>query len=404
MSDYRERAIKSYDRETTPRRAAFYGTRISPNQIKTEEDYTIYLNVPIARVGEQEYLPSELGLTGNDPVILYRPEEEVFAPEAIASFEGKIVTDEHPADMVNADNASVLLKGVVLNVRRGQGDEADLLLADLIVYDRTLNEEIQNGKREISSGYYHDIEETEGRYYQRNIRGNHVAVVPAGRAGPRVSIKDAAPQNKNRKEIKTMSHKAKWYSKILGIAAKDADPDAVAEVIDEISECSKPEKDEETPPPENAPDPNAALMAEIKKLSDRLAALENPGEKDVLDELAEEIKSGDEEGDSPESEETVIVDAGEENQSAQLSRDAATALIKSVRPVLDSIKDDKERKAAKDSFAKSLRQMMAAPAKPAMAKINEEMRKAVTNDAAPADESKIGIEIRNKFNPHYAKK
>lgn len=83
-------------------------------------------------------------------------------------------------------------------------------------------------------------------------------------------------------------------------------------------------------------------MAEIKKLSDRLAALENPGEKDVLDELAEEIKSGDEEGDSPESEETVIVDAGEENQSAQLSRDAATALIKSVRPVLDSIKDDKE--------------------------------------------------------------
>ena len=68
MSDYRERAIKSYDRETTPRRTAFYGTRISPNQIKTVEDYTIYLNVPIARVGEQEYLPSELGLTGNDPV------------------------------------------------------------------------------------------------------------------------------------------------------------------------------------------------------------------------------------------------------------------------------------------------------------------------------------------------
>ena len=86
-----------------------------------------------------------------------------------------------------------------------------------------------------------------------------------------------------------MSHKAKWYSKILGIAAKDADPDAVAEVIDEIAECNKPEKDEEKPPPESAPGPNAAIMAEIKKLSDRLAALENSGEKDVLDELAEEI-------------------------------------------------------------------------------------------------------------------
>ena len=35
--------------------------------------------------------------------------------------------------------------------------------------------------------------EENGQYIQRKIRGNHVAVVDTGRAGPRVSIKDEYP-------------------------------------------------------------------------------------------------------------------------------------------------------------------------------------------------------------------
>ena len=43
----------------------YFGTRLSENISKREpEGYLICLNVPVARTGTQEYLPSELGLAG----------------------------------------------------------------------------------------------------------------------------------------------------------------------------------------------------------------------------------------------------------------------------------------------------------------------------------------------------
>ena len=84
----------------------YYGTRLSENISRREpEGYLLCLNVPVARTGVQEYLPEELGLPGNGPpgnsemfVPVYRPPEEVFSPETIASFEGMPVTNDHPPD------------------------------------------------------------------------------------------------------------------------------------------------------------------------------------------------------------------------------------------------------------------------------------------------------------------
>ena len=67
------------------------------------------------------------------------------------------------------------------------------MLADLIITDPRLIEAILAGKREISCGYTYELCEENGKYIQRRIRGNHVAVVDAGRAGPRVCIKDQEP-------------------------------------------------------------------------------------------------------------------------------------------------------------------------------------------------------------------
>ena len=174
----------------------YFGTRMSENISRREpEGYLICLNVPVARTGVQEYLPEELGLSaGGAPVPVYRPEEEVFAPACVASFEGMPVTDDHPAfaEGVTAENIRYLQKGHAHNIRRGTGAEADLLLADLIITDPGLIEAIMGGKREISCGYNYALCEEGGRYVQRNIRGNHIAVVDAGRAGPRVSIRDHA--------------------------------------------------------------------------------------------------------------------------------------------------------------------------------------------------------------------
>lgn len=150
----------------------YYGTKISDNLSRREpEGYLLCLNVPVARTGMQEYLPEELGLEPGSfslpepngtvpvhfPVQVFRPEEEVFSPETIASFEGMPVTNDHPPDGVDIDNIRRLQAGHAHNVRRGAGKESDLLLADLIITDPRLIDAILGGKREISCGYTYEL-------------------------------------------------------------------------------------------------------------------------------------------------------------------------------------------------------------------------------------------------------
>lgn len=183
---------------------AFYGSRISENRIRTPEGFLICKNVPIAKVGTQQYLGEELGLEGYENILVevVRTEQEVFSPKTIASFEGKPFTDDHPeqSEFVTTENYKQYVKGHVTNVRRGEGDFSDKLLADIIVYDKTVIEEIESGrKREISCGYGcdYDIDEN-GNVFQINITGNHVALVNEGRAGHNVRILD---HNKNKKGV-----------------------------------------------------------------------------------------------------------------------------------------------------------------------------------------------------------
>ena len=84
---------------------AYYGSRISAHLIETPEGYLVCKNVPIARTGVQDYRGSEFG--ADEPEQLYhvtRPQNEVFSPAAVASFEGKPVVDEHPDEDVTPDN------------------------------------------------------------------------------------------------------------------------------------------------------------------------------------------------------------------------------------------------------------------------------------------------------------
>ena len=88
---------------------------------------------------------------------------------------------------------------------------------------------LEEGKREISCGYTYELCEENGQYIQRQIRGNHVAVVDAGRAGSRVSIKD----HKSTVERRNTAMK-KSLSKVLARMAKDGDIETVAEIIEEM--------------------------------------------------------------------------------------------------------------------------------------------------------------------------
>ena len=312
----------------------YYGTRLSENISRREpEGYLLCLNVPVARTGVQEYLPEELGLpgfgapgerasgsfsakNGRQPregplgmISVYRPEEEVFSPETIASFEAMPVTNDHPPDGVDISNIRALQKGHVHNVRRGTGEESDLLLADLIITDPVLIDLILDGKREISCGYTYELCEENGQYIQRKIRGNHVAVVDAGRAGARVSIRDKKPKEPERR-TKTMK---KSLSKILARMAKDGDIETVAEIIEEMIEpegAETPAETDEDVTETTAPvieDPAAVVetpegativvdestLADIVSRLDRLIELLTPGpvyDDDPMEEIAEAVE------------------------------------------------------------------------------------------------------------------
>lgn len=173
----------------------YYGDKISERIAKTPEGFLICQDVPISRTGYQEYLASELmeNPTNKHKIIpVYRPAKEVFDIRSLASFEGKPVTNEHPDEDVTPENYTRYSCGHVQNVHVGDGEDSNKVLADLYITDPNLIHLIENGKREISCGYYaEERRDDSGHFYQTKIRGNHVAVVKSGRAGNKVCIRDS---------------------------------------------------------------------------------------------------------------------------------------------------------------------------------------------------------------------
>ncbi len=124
----------------------------------------------------------------------YRPDTEVFSKESLDSMQLKPVTDEHPPKLLTAANASSYQRGSVGERVRRDGDKVAL---SMLVTDAGLIEKMDSGEsRECSCGYTCDVEDgagvsPEGERYdctQRNIRYNHVAVLPRGRAGSQVRV------------------------------------------------------------------------------------------------------------------------------------------------------------------------------------------------------------------------
>lgn len=208
---------------------AYYGSTLSPNIDRTPEGYLICRNVPINRTGVQVYSAGELGLPGEPDraVQVYRLEEDVFAPAALASFEGKDITRGHPPEMLTTENQAGYSKGHLENVRR----DGENTVADLIIKDPALVSDVENGVlREVSCGYNCTFEPYRDGYRQTGIIGNHVAVVPRGRAGSTVAIKDATPEVEKGRN----NHMSEFWKSVLtafGMAAKDASPEELDTMV-----------------------------------------------------------------------------------------------------------------------------------------------------------------------------
>ena len=335
---------------------AYYGSQLSPHMTQTPEGFLICRDVPIARIGTQDYLARELGLDGEPdrPVTVERRPEDVFDPAAIASFEGKDVTYTHPPEMLSPENQSAYSKGHAENVRR----EGDFLVADLHLKDPTLISEVRNGVlREVSCGYLCDYAPNGGGYRQTHIRGNHIAIVPRGRAGHDVAIKDSAaglPAEKGK--VKQMS-KNKSLLSLFGWAAKDATP----EQLDDLAETAAAALDaapaapaqEAAPAEDNAPpadNQNNALLAALNSISAKLDKLltekEAPAadEGNTLDKAIAEMS-----GEAPEKKEGASQTISAEDGCAA-ANDSGLALLKAMRPIINGVQD----KATRDALSKTL--------------------------------------------------
>ena len=148
-----------------------------------------------ARTGIQEYLGSEVGRPDLGVVRVYRPADEVFSADTLASFSHAPITIDHPPEMVTPENWDTYAVG---EVSTAAGVDRKWVSLPLIVKAKGAIDAVNGGKRQLSAGYSCRLDwqggvTDEGEAYdavQRGITINHVAIVDAARAGSEAKIGD----------------------------------------------------------------------------------------------------------------------------------------------------------------------------------------------------------------------
>jgi hypothetical protein len=333
---------------------AYFTSQIGDLLEETPEGFLISRDCVIGRTGWQTYkihdLPQDaLSRMGVDTssqqanIDLYRPAEEVFARDALASFEGKPLTDNHPPGFVDPSNFSEYARGHIQNVRRGKEPLESgewPMIADVHVTAEPLLSKVRNKLvRELSCGYDYSIRQDGNKILQTDITGNHVAVVPKGRAGSEARINDAAPVGESPPDAALSSEpvveaatdvhapltavkekrRVKDFRKLLlGIGlknfAKDAEPEELAEATKALHE--EPPATSEDRRGKDDPGEQEPMMTDRKKLHDALDRAMDKRRggmdsdmamlKDLLDEyMGEEMQEPEHMADTTELEETL---------------------------------------------------------------------------------------------------
>ena len=144
--------------------------------IKTDEGFVRDAPI-IGRTGILEYRNVDGSIRRE-----YRPPQEAFNVDSMASIRGKPITLGHHGLVSSANYRETKPVGTVISDGRQDGNN---IRADVVIYS------LDTDDRELSCGYQTELDETpgvteDGEHYdaiQRNIRYNHLAIVPRGRAG-----------------------------------------------------------------------------------------------------------------------------------------------------------------------------------------------------------------------------
>jgi hypothetical protein len=159
---------------------------------RTDEGFLIAPGTRIARTGVQEYTMAD-GSTQRE----LRLPKHVFDEASLKTLTGKPLVFGHPSQPVDVSNARALMRGMVASARKDAADDK-YVAADIVIYDgNTIHAADRGDARELSAGYrvtpvpipggVHrkdgcPYDGTRADVYQTNIKYNHVALLPAGRA------------------------------------------------------------------------------------------------------------------------------------------------------------------------------------------------------------------------------
>ena len=190
---------------------------------------------PISKVGVFPYSGKSIGADDPDKIYnVYRPADELSADECVNSFKLVPFVDEHA--MLGADAMPAEQKGVHGTTGEDVFFEGDVLYSNLKVFSDALANLIEGGKRELSCGYRCEYEFATGEYngvkydaIQRNIRGNHLALVEEGRMGKEVAVLDSMVFTFDTKEIFQMNKNEKK-------AGEDAEPVTLESLAAQVAE------------------------------------------------------------------------------------------------------------------------------------------------------------------------
>jgi hypothetical protein len=226
----------------------------------------------VARTGIQLYSAGELGMDGdpNKVIRVYRPPEEVFSADAMASYAHRPVTNDHPTEMIDASNWKQYAKGQT-------GDEVirdgEYVRVPLLLMDAEAIADFNRGKKELSMGYKMDLVVGDGKTpdgdkydaMQTNLRMNHLALVSRARGGSELRLGD------RKKEDSNMSDGTKLTTiTVDGLSVETTDAGAQA-----ISKLNKDLADAHTAAQESTTAHTEALAAKDKELAAKDAEIDD---------------------------------------------------------------------------------------------------------------------------------
>lgn len=184
-----------------------------------QNGYVTIPNNPISRSGIFKYLGKQISKDAEPDKIynVYRPDEELSNPEALASFNLVPWTDDHV--MLGPEG-----KGLVDPADETKGTTGQdvyfkdgVLYATIKIYSQRMRNVLQQGKSALSLGYRCSFIKQSGvfngepyEYIQRNLRGNHLALVDSPRCDVAVLdhqqyVEDHFDLALDQEELKTMA-------------------------------------------------------------------------------------------------------------------------------------------------------------------------------------------------------